>query len=73
MTKMRRTVALLAFVLALAMAAPLTAQTKKETKKYNAALKKDNVAAYEAFLQKFPESVYAADVALRRDTMFSMP
>lgn len=69
MTKMRRTVALLAFVLALAMAAPLTAQTKKETKKYNAALKKDNVAAYEAFLQKFPESVYAADVALRRDTM----
>lgn len=57
-----------AALLALALAcSSLNAQTKKETKQYNDAVKKNTVKLYEKFLKKYPESVYAHEIAQKRD------
>jgi len=60
-----------AFALLLA-AAPLSAQTKAETKLYNKALSKASLEAFDKFLRKYPSSVYAADVAARKDTLLNI-
>ena len=60
-----------AFLLTLA-AAPLSAQTKAETKLYNKTLSKPTVAAFDKFLKKYPSSVYAADILARKDTLLNI-
>ena len=60
-----------AFLLTLA-AAPLFAQTKAETKLYNKTLSKPSVEAFDKFLRKYPSSVYAAEIAARKDTLLNI-
>ena len=60
-----------AFLLLLA-AAPLSAQTKAETKLYNKTLSKPSVEAFDKFLKKYPSSVYAADITARKDTLLNI-
>ena len=67
---MRKTlIAALALLLA---AAPLFAQTKAETKLYNKTLSKASVEAFDKFLKKYPSSVYAAEIAARKDTLLNI-
>ena len=53
-------------------AAPLFAQTKAETKLYNKTLSKASVEAFDKFLKKYPSSVYAAEIAARKDTLLNI-
>ena len=67
---MRKTLtAALALLLA---AAPLFAQTKAETKLYNKTLSKPTLEAFDKFLKKYPSSVYAAEIAARKDTLLNI-
>jgi len=67
---MRKTLtAALALLLA---AAPLFAQSKAETKLYNKTLSKASVEAFDKFLKKYPSSVYAAEIAARKDTLLNI-
>lgn len=68
---MMRKILTAAFLLTLA-AAPLSAQTKAETKLYNKTLSKPTVAAFDKFLKKYPTSVYAADILARKDTLLNI-
>ncbi|MBP5625522.1 MAG: hypothetical protein J6W98_01235 [Bacteroidales bacterium] len=68
---MMRKILPVAFALLLA-AAPLSAQTKAETKLYNKTLSKASLEAFDKFLKKYPSSVYAADIAARKDTLLNI-
>ena len=50
----------------------LSAQTKTETKNYYKAVAKPSLKAYNNFLKKYPNSVYAADIAARKDTLLNI-
>ena len=50
----------------------LSAQTKMETKNYYKAVAKPSLKAYNNFLKKYPNSVYAADIAARKDTLLNI-
>ena len=50
----------------------LNAQTPAETKLYNKTLKKPSVKAYDKFLNKYPDSVYAVEILTLKDsTLFA--
>ena len=67
---MRRiTIYLLAVALLLCAGVPATAQSKKETKLYEKTLQTRTASAYNKFLKKFPNSVYAAEISALRDTL----
>ena len=68
---MMRKILPVAFALLLA-ALPLSAQTKAETKLYNKTLSKPSVEAFDKFLRKYPSSVYAAEIAARKDTLLNI-
>ena len=68
---MMRKILPVAFALLLA-ALPLSAQTKAETKLYNKTLSKASVEAFDKFLRKYPSSVYAAEIAARKDTLLNI-
>ena len=65
----RLTLLALAALLSLAPAFTASGQTKKETKLYEQALKKRTASAYDRFLKKYPESIYAAEISALRDTL----
>ena len=65
----RFTLFALAAVLIFCSAFSATAQTKRETKLYEQTLKKRTAAAYNKFLKKYPESVYAQEISAMRDTL----
>lgn len=48
------------------------AQTKSETRNYNKTVAKPSLKAYDSFLKKYPSSVYAGDIAARRDTLLNI-
>ena len=62
----------IAAVLLLLAAAPLSAQTKAETKLYQKTLAKPTVDAFDKFLKKYPSSVYAEDILARKDTLLNI-
>ena len=49
-----------------------SAQTKAETKLYTRTVEKPSLKAFDKFLKKYPSSVYAEDIAARRDTLLSI-
>ena len=63
---------LLAALVLLLAAAPLSAQKRAETKLYNKTLEKPSVAAFDKFLKKYPSSVYAEDILARKDTLLNI-
>ena len=65
----RFTLFALAAALLLGPAFLTQAQSKKETKLYEQTLKKRTAAAYNKFLKKYPESVYAQEISAMRDTL----
>lgn len=67
---MKKTVAIILLGLSLCSAA--FAQSKTETKNYQKAIAKPSLKAYDAFLKKFPNSVYSADIEARRDTLLNI-
>ena len=67
---MKKTAAIILLGLSLCSAA--FAQSKTETKNYQKALAKPSIKAYDAFLKKFPNSVYSADIEARKDTLLSI-
>lgn len=48
------------------------AQSRAETRNYRKAVEKAEIKAYDSFLDKYPESVYRADISARRDTLLSI-
>ena len=67
---MKKTAAIILLGLSLCSAA--FAQSKTETKNYQKAIAKPSIKAYDAFLKKFPNSVYSADIEARKDTLLSI-
>jgi len=63
---------LLAALVLLLAAAPLSAQKRAETKLYNKTLEKPSVAAFDKFLKKYPSSLYAEDILARKDTLLNI-
>lgn len=63
---------LLAALVLLIAAAPLSAQKRAETKLYDKTIAKPSVAAFNKFLKKYPASVYAEDILARRDTLLNI-
>ena len=63
---------LLAALVLLIAAAPLSAQKRAETKLYDKTIAKPSVAAFDKFLKKYPASVYAEDILARRDTLLNI-
>ncbi len=59
------------FALALCLCGKISAQTKAETKLYVKTLDKPSVKAYEKFLAKYPESVYAVEIRTLRDSVIN--
>lgn len=63
------------FLAALALvtiSAGASAQTKAESRLYGKTLAKPSLEAYDKFLKRFPESVYAADIEARKDTLLNI-
>lgn len=53
-------------------AAPLSAQKKAETRLYDKTLSKPSLEAFDKFLKRYPNSVYAADILARKDTLLNI-
>lgn len=66
-----RKIFLAALVLAAAVAGA-SAQTRAESRLYGKTLEKPSLEAYDKFLKRFPESVYAADIEARKDTLLNI-
>lgn len=49
-----------------------SAQKKAETKLYNKTLAKPTLAAFDKFLSKYPESVYAPEILGKKDTLLNV-
>jgi len=63
---------LFAALLLLLAAAPLAAQKKAETKLYDKTIATPSLTAFDKFLKKYPNSVYAPDILARRDTLLNI-
>lgn len=70
--KLRILIAAALCIASCGLAQELAAQTKTETKNYNKAVSKPSLKAYDNFLKKYPNSVYAADIAARKDTLLNI-
>lgn len=66
---MKRLILLLAVVL---LPGVMSAQTKQETRLFDKTISKATLAAYDKFLSKYPQSVYAELIAAKRDTILSI-
>ena len=63
---------ILAALLLVSISAGASAQTKAETRLYGKTLAKPSLEAYDKFLKRFPESVYAAEISARKDTLLNI-
>lgn len=66
----KRTATLLCILLLACTGA--SAQKKAETKLYNKTLAKPTLAAFDKFLSKYPESVYAPEILGKKDTLLNV-
>lgn len=62
----------LAALLFVSISAGASAQTKAETRLYGKTLAKPSLEAYDKFLKRYPESVYAAEISARKDTLLNI-
>lgn len=67
-----RAVLIFAAVLGMCICSPASAQKKSETKLYDKTVAAPSVKAFDKFLAKYPTSVYAAEIAARRDTLLNI-
>ena len=64
--------ALLCAALFLASAAGAYPQTKAESRLYSRTIEKPSLEAFDKFLKRFPNSVYAAEISARKDTLLNI-
>ena len=64
--------ALLCAALFLASAAGAYSQTKAESRLYSRTVEKPSLEAFDKFLKRFPNSVYAAEISARKDTLLNI-
>lgn len=63
---------LLCAALFLASAAGAYSQTKAESRLYSRTIEKPSLEAFDKFLKRFPNSVYAAEISARKDTLLNI-